>query len=650
MPKYPSKSDCLNLKEFLIQSRLSISNDTLRRSKSTNDVQEIVAQRTWSGYLSEASRSVWQYLLCLQPLIEATSHVIATMAYFSLTLSITYSAVINLALLQMPFWLYASMLVLIALTEFVANIVDWYMKHYHKSERFSDQKILSIERRFLLHPDLKSYASTQGSQKALEQLAAYLFLERAVREEIQHTISHTNHSESSAILQRYDQYPIELQCRLALAMCPNKAPMKTNESELSDIYKKLKNMTDKSIQYLRNNEGKDFVRLKAVICLKNGLQNVSIQDRIALETTSRFASFAMQYIDALNPHMSDTQKNKIFKWQLNKYLDKRSKKELNLLTVSQSLTGFFAKVIVWGSTISRGLLVVANAPIKLISQLMHANMNPLSCVWFFFSGWFTGVSSENTKKCLIKINRSSWSGFCIKLKAQLCDPQSYIRFMIMAAASISSCYFSAFSFRRLLDDPESIGAIYLMKLLAQIIAPMILPMLSHFWWVFTALSTMINLYVDCKFYASDNNAVKETTGPGRNQDIAMQKKQNNWIQSLSNGIIKHLPKTLMAGFRIMSAVAVSALTYVSISGVGTSRLWAMLLSSGTILMRYAKLSNLQIKIQEVYSQPESALSMIQPLNWHSDAIDSTTNSSTDPTIDEIKVLRGEMGRRDSWPF
>lgn len=182
VPKYPSKSHCLNLKEFLIQSRLSISNDILRRSQSTNDVQEIVAQRTWSGYLSEAYRSVWQYLLCLQPLIEATSHVIATMAYFSLTLSITYSAVINLALLQMPFWLYASMLVLIALTEFVANIVDWYMKHYHKSERFSDQKILSIERRFLLHPDLKSYASTEGSQKALEQLAAYLFLERAVRD------------------------------------------------------------------------------------------------------------------------------------------------------------------------------------------------------------------------------------------------------------------------------------------------------------------------------------------------------------------------------------------------------------------------------------------------------------------------------------
>jgi hypothetical protein len=67
-------------------------------------------------------------------------------------------------------------------------------------------------------------------------------------------------------------------------------------------------------------------------------------------------------------------------------------------------------------------------------------------------------------------------------------------------------------------------------------------------------------------------------------------------------------------------------------------------------MRYAKLSNLQIKIQEVYSQAESALSIIQPLNWHGDAIDDNVNLNTELTNDEIKDLRKEIGRRGSWPF
>lgn len=681
VPKNPVKNACL--KEFLKDARERISTDALRRSKSTNDVQEIAAKVTWSGYVSEVFRSIWQCLTYTQPLIQATSHVIATMAYVSLALSITYSAVVNLALLQMPFWLYVTMLVLIAITEFAGNMVDWYMKLCYKTERFSDQKILSIERRLLLHPDLKKYAATESAQKVLEQFAAYLYLERDIREEIQHTIAHENHAEGSEILQRYDKYPVELQCRLALAMSPNKEHMRTNESQLSDIYKNLKETLNlKNIQHLlslanSNDESRDNDRLKGVICMKNVNQNVSIQHRIALEMTLRFATFAVQYNDALNPRMTAANKNKILKWQLNNYLDKRSRKELNLLTVTQSLTGLLAKIIVWGSTISRGLLVVANAPIQLISQLTHVNINALTCIWFFFSGWFTGVSSENTKKCVIKINRSSWTSLCEKLKSQLCNPWLYVRFMIMAAASISSCYFSAFSFRRLLDDPEGVGAICLMRLLAQIIAPMILPMLSHFWWVFTAISTMINLYVDCKYYISHNNEERKTIEPQSNQDITMQKKQNNWIQLQSNRFLNRLPKVLMACFRVMSAIAMSALTYVSISRVGGSRLWAMLLSSGTALMRYAKLSNLQIKMQEVDSLAQSALSIMQPFNWHSDVLNDGTGSSTEHlltdggntdvnaeqaddraesntkhllTNEEMIDLRKQIGRRGSWPY
>ena len=621
-------SNNLSLWEFLRDSRDKISQQTHTQCTSENAVLEICAQKTWDGYFIKAGYAIWKHMKnAYQPIAQVVIQFIATMAYFSMALSITYSAVINLVLLQMPQWLYVSVVVIISVTEFASSIIDWYIKHHCKSKRFSDRKIASIERRFLLHPELKKCNMTEEASKALENFSAYLFLERSVREEVQNSRASQKHQEDSHTLNRYSQYPIELQCRLALALSPALAQAgselkygRTVENELAVIYEKIRHALARdtkqfmSITHNGNNSDDDTCSLRSTIksWISRPNQKASILEDLAITMIQRFADFAMQYNDALNPNMSDSQKNKILLWQLDKYLCKRSKKEFNLLTVAQWLTGWSAQVIVWGSAIiSRGLSVVANAPIQLISQILSMNINAPLCSWFFFSGWFTGVSSENTKKCLIKINRFNLSNMIEKLRLHVYNPMQYARFLIMTAASISTCYFSKFSVQRLLNEPESVGAVYLMSMLAQMVPPLIWPMLTPFWWIFTAVSSMINLYNDGKYYVSYRNqpATHGVRQKDSRYDLKTEKK--SWSQATFGYIYERLPDLLMASLRLMAALALAALYYVSITRGGAPCLLAMSLTCGVVLMKYAKLSNLQNKVHEIYSGAESAQCIIE---------------------------------------
>ena len=524
-PKTPAKRP----KETDLWGRyVIISKKIETRKGKCHEMAEVVANhRTKSTYLGRLTKAIKDAVSktpdCLNAMLPLLKHCIVALAYLSYAAITSYNAVLNVGLLSLPKMMHMLIARLISCANISIVMIDWFVEHHGVTDHFSFRKVLSFERRFLRAPQLTFCdADIASHDKLCEEFASYLFLERSAREDIQKAL--LNPQKQDLFRENIPvEYPIEIKYRMAIARDASYDALDEQQTRITNMikaYERLANLT-------KSSDTNFMAKLHDIICNDdvmgtgafernytaiNALGNLAFPDSpsgthdVALFTTLRFAYFASRYAEACMPGVR-ANKDKmlgILQWQLQQFLAKRIKKESSLLNATHPI-GWLAFIIVWGNALlACGLQVLANAPFNLTDQWLHMSCALPLRIWFYFVGCLIGVSSDSIKNFLVKMNQFDFTHAwrkCITWLHQI-KMSKYIdwgiRIAISVAAAISTCIFSYYSIKRLLN------------------VPLCGPIMTTLWVTFTVITAAMNLYEFSKFYNLENLDLLRTIAKPKN--------------------------------------------------------------------------------------------------------------------------------------
>tara|TARA_B100001989_G_scaffold141379_1_gene100437 strand:+ start:1461 stop:3449 length:1989 start_codon:yes stop_codon:yes gene_type:complete len=558
------------------------------------------------------------------------------LAYLSLALSSTYSAVINLGLLHLPTVVYVSFVCLIGVASFTSSVVDWILTQTIKPNRYPTEKIRSIENRFFLHnADLRQLKTTaKVVPQALRAFSTYAYLEKLVRKQVKLSLVFDRQIYS----EDFDDYPIELQARCMLSerarnSRDHRQSIIESAQSLAQSYGILKDIISRNVYFeyfwslskcddLRPENINTIYKLMKRVQSKEDLiklaqslnqaerDNIIDEDKkidpslIATYSIARFACYARSYYTQLsqssNNRMDEQEIKNAMKNALQLYLDKRIKKERDLSYATREI-GFVANVLVWGSAlISNALTIVASAPIKLLSNWSGLNIESLLCVWFYASGCLIGISVENAQKFLARIVRHLHESDYQSLAPFLRNRVFRFRLFLVAATAISSCYFSMFGILRLIKNPQEHGAEFIIEFLSKQLIPQIWPCIVPIWAVLTLVSAMMNLYKDSKFYSSYvkrlSNCQTIVVQIIRSQGLTNKHRNSSIRQLLPN---KSVSKIALVTLLTVLSVAIALTYHVTVMQLTQSMAFSAVLSTCVFFMNYAKFTSLYHKIKDL---------------------------------------------------
>ena len=622
------------------------------------------------------------------PLAGMLRRIILTLAYLSLSLTGTYAAVINLGLLHLPYSVYVTMVFLIGVTSFLSNITDWLSKHYYHSAHFSDEKAKSIEKRFFLSPRLKHLKDkSQTVPSALKQFTAYAYCEREMRKIVQHSILHDSGISESKL---DENYPVEIKARMILAMearisSNHRNAHRQNTASLISSYNKLKYEIMNSDTVLRTIVSSEQMMSDGTITnefIENFRSSLvrqkgdKVTHTIPIYMVLRFAYFANRYIREISHNqLSERERYEALRWSISRYIDKKIKKE-EILSMATTNVSMLANILVWGSAlISSALTVVATAPIKFIAQTLCLEIESILCLWFYFSGGLLSLSSDATEKFIAKVNRFISRGSWEKFKQNLRNRALCFRVVLIAATAISSCYFSTFGIKRLIESPASIGAEFVIEVLSKRIAPQIWPVITPMWVLFALVAAVINLYNDSKFFANLN----EYTNPMclfnqlKPQSTAVESARKSQIRgwiTFNQQRTKAIKKSALVVLILAVAISIALSYHVTVMKMTGNCMLSLTLSFCVFLMKYAKATQLYLKVKHFLRPHQDAKStIIEAYTWHKNtekfchtsksSNKTKENNTTKPSpkkregrndtkwSDEMRLRRGFSGRSSS---
>lgn len=620
--------------DFVTQAKQGLYQD--------NDLDGRVKSNSSSAANSRTGKVKWitvvrQWLVA--KFMPAVFRFFIVLAYLGLALSGTYAAVINLGLLHLPFFVYASLVCLIGCASFLSNLVDW-LREIYSQNHFSTEKMRRIERRLLLSPKLSHIKEFKGRDlEALEELSDYLFMESQVRKKVERSLV----CDKQVYGTEFSNFPIELKARALMA---------DNDRESSDHREEMLGSSERLTQcyidlqeLINNRDGFEFMwRVTASIGEKPNTelsehmvnqvllktwpgrgasqQSEIDPDRVAAVMTLRFIFFARRYSHQLQKQssswLSEEELKDALKWSLDKYLSKRAKKERNLKHSTREI-GILANVLVWVTMlVTNTLTVVASAPIKLISNLLGMNVEGLLCAWFYLSGLLIGTSVGSAKKFLGRVYRFIQESSEADFMRLIEDKGFRFRLFLVTATAISSCYFSMFSIMRLLANPSQKGAEYMINFLSKWLIPQVWPIIMPIWIVCTLFSAIMSLYKDSKFYSLwfQENTRREIAKFFLRQKSRGKNKRGILRKLRSFCTIKNLKRCILVGMILTTSLAVSLCYHVTVMKLTGSIAYSLVLSSCVFLMNYAKLIALYQKIKALmkWSSPENKI--VNKYRWH----------------------------------
>ena len=338
-----------------------------------------------------------------------------------------------------------------------------------------------------------------------------------------------------------------------------------------------------------------IARLKRLIERQQGKEKKNkMPNTVVLHMILRFGYFVDGYINQVDKenNLSKVDQREAFRWSMIKYLEKQIKKEEAIKVTSKQID-IISIILVWGNRLlTSALSLLSSAPILFFSRCLGVHIKPFLCLWFYFSGLLTGLSTTSVKKQLSRICKNALVDKRVYEKQGL-RKITIFRIFLTVLTSVSTCYFGLFGIRRLLKDPEKIGANVVINFLSKWLLPQIWPIIMPTWVLLTLISAMVNQYKDTKVFERLINHVKwkwDVRKQGKNQ------KKQNVSQLVKNG--------LLLGIFCTTALASSLSVFVTVIKLTSSMPLSIALSSCVWLMSFAKCAVLGEKIAKLQEKNE----------------------------------------------
>ena len=141
--------------------------------------------------------------------------ILVVFAYIGLALSGWYAAVLNLALLSMPLWVYRTLTLSVAVFGFLSNMVDWLMAHTSGPIQLTESKKIGLEHRFLISPQIRKIRLQFGRRPNIfKDFLEDSLCHRAIRSQVrQLLIDENNREEDDTSISEKSTYSEEHRAR-----------------------------------------------------------------------------------------------------------------------------------------------------------------------------------------------------------------------------------------------------------------------------------------------------------------------------------------------------------------------------------------------------------------------------------------------------